>query len=93
MTASGRANESAGLSARATSFVVTIGAVMVVPSGMSWAATTIFAVVGVAGVPVPEPPLPVRRMTPTNATTARNRPISRMSRLLRFKVLSPQSAG
>ena len=96
MTASGRANESAGFSAMGTSFVVTIAAVMVVPSGMSWAATTIAAVVGAAGVPVPELPLLllfVSRMTPTNATTARNRPMSRMSRLLRFKVRSPQSAG
>src|SRR5664280_1898530 len=93
MTASGRANESAGLSAIGTSFVVTIAAVMVVPNGMSWAATTMAVVVGAAGVPVPEPLLLVIRMTPTNATTARNRPISRMSRLLRFKVLLPGLPG
>ena len=50
-------------SAIGTSFVVTIGAVIVVPRGMSWAATTIFAVVGAVGVAGPEVPLPLSVMT------------------------------
>ena len=42
-----------GLSAIATSLVVTMSAVILLPSGMSVAATTMLAVVGTGGVPLP----------------------------------------
>ncbi len=82
--------------ASGTSSSSTIEAVTFVPAAMSTAAFTTLAVVGEGDGPVlVVPPLdeefPVSMITPTNATTARNRPISRISRLLRFKVLSPRS--
>jgi hypothetical protein len=69
---------------------VTIAAVTVTPSGMSRAATTVSSSVGGAVGPPPVPGVlgfpPLSRITTnTNARAARNTPMSRMSRLERFK--------
>jgi hypothetical protein len=59
---------------------------MTVPSGISVVAKTVGSSVGVCGVPEPErPPLPRISTIPTNVTTARKTPMSRINRLLRFK--------
>jgi hypothetical protein len=71
---------------------VTIAAVTVTPSGMSRAATTVSSSAGGA-VDAPGPPSSVggllsRMTTNTNARAARKTPMSRMSRLERFKLRS-----
>ena len=68
-----------------------MSAVTVAPRGMSWAAMTVGSCVGGAVLRCPFGWLPPSSSTiPTNATTARNTPMSRTRRFERFKLGLPE---
>src|SRR6185295_2893901 len=74
-----------------SSWTVTMSWVTVVPSGMSTTATTVGCVVGAVGWGLLPGPVPFKvTAIATNATTARNTPMSRTSRFERFKIGLPE---